>query len=443
VDFGTDEHDMQRHAAYDRRMRRLPILLVLLVVFPIYAGKRRVSDKPAPTPTTTGGPTFNKEVVRIFQQHCQSCHHPGDIAPFSLTSYADAKQRAFLIRAMTQSRQMPPWKATPGCGEFEAARVMPQSDIDTIAQWVANGAPEGNAADAPPPLVFDTGWTLGQPDLVLKSPEPYTPPASGDMYRCFTIPTNTTSERWVEAIDVHPGDRESVHHVIAYIDTTGESQRLDEADPGPGYTSFGGPGFSNPGTLGGWAPGARPITLPANVGMSLPANSRIVLQVHYHPHHGAPEPDQTEIGIYYSKTKPARQLYILPLINQNFTIPPNDPNFKVTAQFPILTPVPMTVHVIAPHMHYIGRKMHVETTHLATGNTQCLINIDDWDFHWQGMYRYKQPVKIPAGSRVSLTAYYDNSSANPRNPNDPPKPVSWGEATTDEMCIAFLGVTLD
>jgi hypothetical protein len=384
--------------------------------------------------------------VRIFQQNCQSCHHPGDIAPFSLMTYADAFPYRLQIKLMTQSREMPPWKATAGCGEFDAARVLSTSDIETIKQWVDGGAPEGSKADMPPALQFTSSWTLGQPDMVLSSPEPYTPPATGDIYRCFTLPTNLPADSYVSAIDIHPGDRETVHHVIAYIDTTGDSVALDEKDPGPGYTSFGGPGFAivnaNAATLGGWVPGARPFTLPDGIAYSLPANSRVVLQVHYHPHHGQPLPDRTEIGIYFAKKKPKQLLRILPVINQTFTIPPNNANYEVKASFPIPVPVDTHLWIVAPHMHLLGRKMKVEAT-LPNGSKQCLINIDDWDFNWQGMYLYKGGLAMPAFTRYSLTAYYDNSDGNFRNPNSPPKAVSWGEQTTDEMCIAFLGITFD
>ena len=249
---------------------------------------------------------------------------------------------------------------------------------------------------------------------------------------------------YVSAIDIKPGDRETVHHVIAYIDTTGDSQKLDDDDAGPGYTSFGGPGFSisslGATTLGGWAPGARPVVLPEDVALSLPAQSRVVLQVHYHPHGIKTIPDQTQIGIYYAKKKPKQLVYILPLINQSFTIPPNADNYKVTAAF--TAPLAAHVYLIAPHMHLLGRKMNVTAT-LPSGEKKCLINVDDWDFNWQGQYRFSEPVPVPFGTKFSLEAFYDNSEGNWRNPNHPPKSVSWGEQTTDEMCIAFLGVTLD
>jgi hypothetical protein len=163
--------------------------------------------------------------------------------------------------------------------------------------------------------------------------------------------------------------------------------------------------------------------------------------VHYHPHNGAPKPDQTAIGVYYAKTPPTKLMHILPLINQSFTIPPGDANYKVTAAFPFPMPLATHLYLIAPHMHLLGRKMTVTAT--TPSGPQCLISISDWDFNWQGMYRYANPIPLPTGTRLSLEAYYDNSEDNPRNPNSPPKPVSWGEQTTDEMCIAFLGVTVD
>jgi cytochrome c553 len=422
-----DEHDVHGHGAYDRAMRRL--LLVLLVSLFLVGARQRVVRHPAPA----GTPTFHKEVVRIFQQHCQTCHREGDIAPFALTSYAEAKPYALLIKLMTQSRQMPPWKPADGCGDFADERRLSDAEIATIAKWVEAGAPEGRAADAPPPLQFASSWTRGEPDLILET-GPYTPPAHGDTYRCFTMPANNVTLKHVVASDTHPGDRESVHHVLSFLDTTGASQQLDDAEPGPGYTCFGGPGFSTTGTLGGWAPGSRPLELPDGAGFEMPANTRVVLQVHYHPHHGAPKEDRTQFGIYFSKEVPQKLMRVLPILNDHFTIPPHTSNYVVNADFPLLTPIPLQVWFVAPHMHLLGRRMEVTATHLASNKTQCLITIDDWDFNWQGAYRFKQPVTIPAGSRLSVRAVYDN-------PNS--QSVSWGEATTDEMCLAFLGVTLN
>lgn len=430
-------------------MRKAALAAALFIAL-VGARQRTVRPPAAPAPQPVIGPTFSKEIVRIFQESCQSCHRPDDIAPFSLLTYEDAKPHAQMIKLMTRTRQMPPWKPAPGCGDFAEERVLSQSAIDLITKWVDNGAPEGNRADLPAPLPFNGEWIGGTPDLVLGSAEPYTPPASGDMYRCFTIPTNLTADQYISTIDFKPGDRETVHHVIAFIDTSGESAALDANDAAPGYQCFGGPGFTitslDSSTLGGWAPGSRPVSLPAGTAFLLPKASRVVLQVHYHPHHGAPGPDQTQIGVYYSKTPPTKLMRILPLINDTFTIPPNNSNYKVTAEFtvPKIPGFSTDSHawLIAPHMHLLGRKMKVTATR-PNGQTECMIDITDWDFNWQGMYRYKNAVAIPGGTKLSLEAFYDNSSENFRNPNNPPRPVSWGEETTDEMCIAFIGVTLD
>jgi hypothetical protein len=169
----------------------------------------------------------------------------------------------------------------------------------------------------------------------------------------------------------------------------------------------------------------------------------VVLQIHYHPHGGvAPKPDKTEIGIYFAKKKPQKLIRVVPLINNTFVIPPNDPDFKVNAALPIPTPVALHAWFVAPHMHLLGKTMDVKAT-MPNGTSQCLININDWDFNWQGVYQYQTPIELPVNTRLGAEAHYDNSSNNWRNPNNPPKMVTWGEATTDEMCIAFVGVTLD
>jgi hypothetical protein len=418
-------------------------ILLAVAALSLLTAARQRAVRPD-TPVQPNVPTFSNEVVRIFQTHCQTCHRDGDIAPFPLTTYDEARPWAQAIKFMTATRKMPPWKPVEGCGDFAEERRLTEDEISTIGKWVDAGAPEGDTRQLPPPRQFTSEWTLGEPDLVLSYPEPYTPPAAGDVYRCFPLRTQADEERFVSAIDVRPGDRGSVHHVIAFIDTTGASDALDAADPAPGYSCFGDPGFPlslDASTLGGWAPGYRAVAFPEQIGLGLPADSRIVLQVHYHVHGGHAHPDRTELGVYFARVRPQQRLRILPLINDTFEIPAGDPHHRVTATFNNAL-FSARLWAIAPHMHLLGRSMKVEAFDI-TGNSTCLINIDDWDFNWQALYRYEQPVPIPAFSTVVLTAYYDNSSANPRNPNNPPKPVRWGEATTDEMCIAFLAVTID
>lgn len=384
-------------------------------------------------------PTFNKEVVRILQNNCQTCHHPGDIAPMSLVTYQETKPYAQAIRAQTQARQMPPWKPAQGCGDFQDARVLTADEIATLAAWADAGAPEGNAADLPAPKNFGDGWTLGAPDLVLTPDEEYTPPTDRDLYRCFTIPTALRGDRYVSAIDIKPGNRRIVHHVIVYLDPTGKSVELDAKDPGPGYTCFGGPGFDSNNILGGWAPGTRGFLAGDGNGIRLPKDSRVVIQVHYHPT-GAVEKDLTQIGIYFANQPVQKEVQYLPLANTKFTIPAGEKRYQVTASYPV--PLNARIVSITPHMHLLGREMKVEVTRPGQA-PECMINVPDWNFQWQGSYLYKQPVAVPTGATLKVTAYYDNSAGNPLNPNTPPKPVSWGEATTDEMCVVFFGFTLD
>jgi hypothetical protein len=386
--------------------------------------------------------TFNKQIVRILQDRCQSCHHPGDIAPFSLITYQDAYNRRNQIRSITTDRIMPPWHVNSECGGFQDDPSLTGEQLHAIRQWVDSEAPEGNPGDLPPPLKFASGWSLGQPDMTFKMEEPMTPNFSkGDVYRCFVFPTNLGENRYVSAVEILPGSRAMVHHVLLFIDTTMESVRLDNADPGPGYTCFGGPGFTFLYALGGWAPGNKTKFLPDGIGLFLPKNSRIVMQVHYSARSGVVEADRTEIGLYFAQKPVQKTLLTLPLINLNFKIPAGAKNHPVTASFKFL-PYDVHLHAITPHMHLLGRTMSVTATTLD-GKKVCLADVPDWDFHWQSTYFYQEPIALKAGTRFDLIAHYDNSATNPNNPNNPPKDVGWGENTSDEMCIAFLSFTLD
>ncbi len=388
--------------------------------------------------------TFSNQIVRIFQNHCQVCHHPGDIAPFSLMTYEDTAPWAEAIAAKTASREMPPWKAAAGCNEFNNARSLSQTEIDTIGAWVAAGAPEGNPSDLPEPLQFSTDWQLGEPDAhFVTTAKGYVLPASAteDIYRCFTVPTNFDADRFISAIEIRPGNRQVVHHVLLFTDGTGASEALDRADPGPGYTMFGGVGFTPTGFLGGWAPGGQPSVLPPGMGYRVPKGSRIVIQVHYKPD-GTEQEDITEIGLHFARSPVHKDFFVLPVLNNTFTIPAGDPHYAVTAGITLPSYANLTLYAIAPHMHLLGKEMYV-TARFPDGSSTCLIDLQNWDFHWQGTYGYKQPIRLPGGTRVDVTAYYDNSAANPHQPANPPVDVSWGEKTTDEMCIAFLGITVD
>jgi hypothetical protein len=396
-----------------------------------------------PTKGSDSSPTFNKEVVRIFQQNCQSCHHTGYIAPFALTTYEEAKPYAQAIKYAVQSRVMPPWKAAQGCGSFFDERILSNSDIEILSKWADAGAPEGDKADLPAPISFNSSWGLGEPDLELKSPEPYElGPTGDDVYRCFVLPKVFEEDKYVTAVEVLPDKAEVVHHVLLFIDGKGTSVKLDDADPGPGYTSFGGPGFTPTGGLGGWAPGNIPRFSPKGVGVKIPKGSRVVMQVHYH-RNGKPMLDQTRIGLHFTDTPINDELRSFPVFNLAFAIPPGAKHQKVVGQYTIPANTSIKVIGVTPHMHLLGRQIKVEVTLPNGKQPNCMVNIPAWDFKWQGTYVYKEPMSLPGGSKIKLTAIYDNSTSNPLNPNTPPKTVTWGEQTTDEMCLAFVSYILD
>lgn len=435
----------------------------LVVALLLFASPRIHAGEPAERPTLAahraeaasarkaipGGPimgvsgryTYSNQVARILQTRCQSCHHDGDIAPFSLTTYADAFEHRDKIREMVETRQMPPWHVDTSCARFQDDPSLTGAEIATIGRWIDTGATEGDPRMAPAPLSFSSAWSLGEPDLTLTMGQAFTPDFShGDVYRCFVLPTGQTEDRFVSAVEVRPGNRAVVHHSLLFVDGAGVSPMLDAAEAGAGYTCFGGPGFTPTGALGGWAPGNRPAFLPAGVGIALPANARVVMQIHYHEVEGAAAPDITSVGLHFARGPIAKHLYTIPVINQSFRIPAGASDYPVSASIPF---VPVDVHLlgVTPHMHLLGKTMELTAT--GPGGPQCLLQVPDWDFHWQATYRYAEPIAIRAGSRIALRATYDNSALNPENPNSPPKEVGWGESTTDEMCIAFLSLTLD
>jgi hypothetical protein len=389
------------------------------------------------------GPTFNDEVVRILQMRCQTCHRPGEHAPFALLTYRDVYSRRDDIRDAVRGRAMPPWKPVPGFGEFTEPRRLSDTELTTLVRWIEAGAPEGDPAKLPPPLVFPKGWTLGPPDHVLEMAETYTVPArASDVYRCFVIPTNFPEDRWVTKVEYAPGDRKLVHHILAYVDTSAAAEALDRNDPGPGYTCFGGPGFTPAGGLGGWAPGIQPRVMADGIGMLLPKGATVVMQMHYN--NSAPQirTDRTRVALHFAKGPIEQRQRGIAVLNRVFTIPPGERRHEVRASWTVPPARNLHANTIAPHMHLLGREMKVTATY-PDGTVKPLIHIDDWDFHWQGNYTFKEPVPLPAGTRVDMVAVFDNSAENPRQPNRPPRAVRWGEGTADEMAIVFIGVTAD
>lgn len=225
--------------------------------------------------------------------------------------------------------------------------------------------------------------------------------------------------------------------MLAYVDISGQARKRDAADPGPGYACFSGPQVEIHGDLGGWAPGNEPSKLPAGIGRALPRGADVVIQVHYHPN-GKPETDRSRIGLYFSREPVRQTLHWNAAAKLDLDLPPGESNIEALASW--TAPIDLEAYAITPHMHLLGRDMRVWVK-FPDGRRQDLVEIADWDFAWQNTYVFEHPIDLPKGSEVQLVAHFDNSAANPRNPNSPPRRVRWGEATTDEMCIAFIAVT--
>lgn len=399
------------------------------------------------------GPTYARDISRIYQAKCQICHRDGDVAPFSLNNYDDAATWAFDTVRVISNGTMPPWKPVAGYGEFRDNYSLTPDEKQAILDWITNGMDPGDPADLPDPPTNTSAWGLGDPDITLTVPAPFTPDMGSDVYRCFVLPdTGLGVDTYLSAVDVRPGNRQIVHHVLIFTDTTGTAAKLDGQDGNPGYNCFGGPGIpvdtTNPlaaldalSGIAGWAPGTRPHFLPDGIGLLIPGNSRIVMQVHYHPF-GITGPDQTQIGLYLMRSQIQKRLYNIPVVNTEFKVPPGAVQ-DVTATFPPV-PLPLSAKAILvfPHMHLIGKKIKMDLIE-SGGKTTPMIYEDNWDFNWQGGYTFVNPLAVPAFSKIKVTCTFDNTADNPRNPNNPLKTVGWGEQTTDEMCIGFVGLTLD
>lgn len=383
-------------------------------------------------------PTYNRDVAPILYRQCATCHRPGEVAPFSLLTYQDTAKRAALIAAVTQNRIMPPWKPEPGHGDFANARRLTDHEIETLRLWAKAGATEGAAGTTLTPPVFPAGWQAGKPDVVLTLAQPASIPADGpDQYRCFVLARPAGGDRYVRGVEFRPGNPRVVHHALVFLDTSGTARKLSAASEDGSYSCLGGPGFPPSGMLAGWAPGAAPALDPPALAQPLPEGSDLVVQIHYHSS-GKPEHDQSSLGLTYS-TPPTRGRTGIVLFNHSIDIPPGDSHYVVRAS--VIVPRDVDLFGITPHAHYLGKEMKIDA-HLPDGTTKPLIWIRDWDFNWQGQYRYQNLVHLPKDTRIDLEYVYDNSPGNPHNPAQPPVRVHWGEQTRDEMALAFLGVVL-
>jgi len=394
-------------------LRFVPFLLLAALSF-------QLSDADVPAI-----PTFAHDVAPILYRHCAACHRPGEVAPFSLLSYQDAAKRAKLIATVTASRYMPPWQPEPGYGRFQGERRLAGSDIATLQRWAAAGAPQGDPARTPQPPRFPEGWQLGTPDMTIQMPKPFAIPADGpDQYMCFDIPLHLSADKYVRAMEFRPEARAAVHHALFLLDAAHIGRQKGEA-----YSCFGTPGFLPSGALGGWTPGMQPARMPDGLQLIMSKASDLVLQIHYHPN-GKPQTDQSTLGLYFTDKAPTKWVADIPLGSHHIDIPAGDRAYKVRDHFTL--PVDVEAVAIIPHAHYICKQMDGWAI-LPDGRKQWLLRIRDWNFDWQEQYRYVTPIKLPAGTDVQMEFTYDNSDANPRNPNHPARRVVWGPDTTDEM----------
>lgn len=388
-------------------------------------------------------PTWAENVACILYTRCTSCHNPAGIAPFSLITYADASGAAMGIMDAVTNNRMPPWPPDAQYRSFAHERVLTDTEKQILVDWVNNSAPQGNPANAPLPPVYLNTEIIQNPDLVSMMPQYTIPPMSQDLYRCFVIPSATTVNQFITALEVVPGNRQVVHHVLVYQDTAATTQVLDSLDPFPGYTSFGGVGSSTAKLLGAWVPGAEANFLPLGMGIPLPAGAKIILQMHY-PVGTSLQMDSTKVNFTLTPNPATREVTVAPVLNHGFTLTdgplfiPADSVRTFHAQ--LVNPLNVTLLAIAPHMHLIGRSITAYAISFPQ-DTIPLIKIPSWDFHWQGAYHFRQPVRVPAWAQFKCEAYYDNTVNNPFNPSIPPQDVSLGEATTDEMMLIYFYFT--
>jgi thiol-disulfide isomerase/thioredoxin/mono/diheme cytochrome c family protein len=394
-------------------------------------------------PAARAAVTYTRDIAPILNQNCVTCHRAGEVAPFALETYPQARTWAVPIRDYTARRLMPPWKAVPGFGDFHDTRALTDAQIAALATWADSGMPQGAPKDLPPAPRFPdpTEWSLGRPDLIVQPVRPYHLEAEGkDVYRNFVLPVDFTEDRYVSAMEFKPGNRAVVHHIVTYIDRTGESAKLDGKETEPGYTVPGvGIGVLKAEWGEVWVPGRTPRFLPPGVAVKIPKGAKLVMQVHYHKN-GAVQTDRSQMALYFAKGDIHQVVQVAPLGNYMFLLRPGDSHQEVHAKLTL--PVAVHVRTMFPHMHLLGKEMKVTAT-LPDGTKKPLIYVNDWDFNWQETYEYKEPVALPAGTVVELDAVYDNSEENPHQLLHPPRTVRFGEQTTDEMCFAFVGFTVD
>jgi hypothetical protein len=374
--------------------------------------------------------TYTKHVAPILYARCATCHRPTQMAPMSLLTYEETRPWAKAIKQRVVKREMPPWFADPAHGKFANDASLPQTEIDTIAAWVDGGAVRGDDKDLPERPIFAEGWSIGEPDVVLTIPE-YNVPADGTIpYLYFTVPTNFTADTWIAGLEIRPGNRKVVHHVIVSV--------LDPGREPPPQGSTRGNVDVIRNQLAGTTPNKPGVIYPTGIGKLVKAGSSLVFQMHYTAI-GEAVTDRTSIGLKFAKTPPGKQVRTGLALNNRFVLPPGDANYEVRSSVTLTE----DVHLISltPHMHFRGKDF-IYTAVFPDGRSEVLLRVPNYDFNWQLSYFLDMPRPMPAGTRIDCVAHFDNSSRNAANP-DPKAEVRWGDQTWEEMMIGFYTFTRD
>jgi peroxiredoxin len=365
-------------------------------------------------PRVEGKVTYAQHAALVFQRRCQECHRPGEIGPFSLLTYDDARSWADTIHEVILEERMPPWHADPRYGRFSNDRRLSREEADTLLEWVDQGCLKGADTDLPPAVKFTPGWKLGEPEAVFRMEEEFQVPATGVLpYYQFSVDPGFKEEAWVQAAECRPGNRAVVHHVIVYILAPGKA--LYDID-------------GTAATLAGWAPGDMPTVFAPGTAKRVPARSKLIFEVHYTPN-GTAQRDRSSVGLWFAKQPPEDAAETNILANLLLRIPPGAPDHRSEVTFTFRDDA--LILSFMPHMHLRGTSGKYVATY-PDGRSETLLSIPDYDFGWQSVYRFAEPLRVPKGTRLVWSGRWDNSADNPRNP-DPTKEVGWGLQTWDEM----------
>lgn len=390
------------------------------------------------------GPTFYRDVLPILQQHCQKCHRAGEIAPFPLMTYEEARAKASKIARATQTRKMPPWFADPRYGHFSNDPSLTQDEIETLSSWAAAGAPAGDPRGAPAPRTWTDGWIIPQPDMVVTMPKPVAIPARGDVeYTYEIVPTGLKTGRWVQMCEVRPSSRANVHHAVVYVRPP-NSKWLQHAPIGVPFTASTlkntkdrrDARWTDSSILLVYAPGSSPDEWPKGLAKFVAAGSDLVLQMHYITR-GKPAIDRTSVGLVFAKQPPKQRVLTLQLTDDRFVIPPNDPDYRTEVHGTL--PNDATLLSFFPHMHLRGKTF--EYNIVRPGQPPDTLLRVNYNFYWQLSYKLAKPLPLKAGTMLQAVAWFDNSRDNPHNP-DPNVAVRWGDQTSDEMMVGFFDVAV-